>query len=91
MILIWPLVQRSVIIMIETSEIITGQGPDLNSSEEFHDRFLTPALANQALFDYLAEKISQLCYERSWYAKKAGCLIINLLLNKMPLVWTMHQ
>ena len=87
----WPLVKRSVTIMIETSQIITGKGPDLNSLEEFQDRFLTPALANQALFDYLAEKISNICYERSWYAKKAGCLIINLLLNKMPLVWTMKQ
>ena len=27
---------------------------------------------NKVFFDYLAEKICQLCYERSWYAKKAG-------------------
>ena len=87
----WTLVQRSVTIMIKTSEIITGQGLDLNVSDEYHDKFLSPCLANQALFDYLAEKISQLCYERSWYAKKAGCMIINLLLNKMPLIWTIQQ
>ncbi len=27
---------------------------------------------NKVFFDYLVEKICQLCYERSWFAKKAG-------------------
>lgn len=27
---------------------------------------------NKVFFDYLVEKMCQLCYERSWYAKKAG-------------------
>lgn len=27
---------------------------------------------NKVFFEYLSEKICQLCYERSWFAKKAG-------------------
>jgi hypothetical protein len=92
----WPIVQRSILIMIETSEIVSGgaslvaSGSSTASQADAdtstpttvaaaaaaatakRDLFLKPNLANQALFDYLAEKICQLCYERSWYAKKAG-------------------
>lgn len=79
----WSLVQRAILILIETSEIVTG-GASLSlisaegNSKESH--FLKPNLANLALFDYLAEKMCQLCYERSWYAKKAGYTWISLSL-----------
>ena len=77
----WMAVQRSIMIMIETSEIVSG-GVNLNhncndlSNDEANgsnqQQLLRSDLANIALFDYLAEKLSNLCYERSWYAKKAG-------------------
>ncbi|CAF0709284.1 unnamed protein product [Brachionus calyciflorus] len=87
----WPLVQRVVSIIIETSDIINGQSQLMNYQEDTHDKYLRSQLANQAMFEYLADKISQLCYERSWYAKKAGCLIMNLFVNKMPLIWLLQQ
>ena len=76
----WLTVQRSILIMIETSEIVSG-GLNLNhnyndllidQASESSQQLLCSDLANIALFDYLAEKLSNLCYERSWYAKKAG-------------------
>ena len=35
------------------------------------DQISSKNLANLAIFDYLAEKLSKLCYDRCWYAKKA--------------------
>ena len=67
----WPVAQRSVLIIIETSEIISG-GIHLSENKQSDSYLLRGNLANSALFDYLAEKVSSLCYERSWYAKKAG-------------------
>lgn len=67
----WPIVQRSVLIIIETSEIISG-GVHLSDEKQSDSYLLRNSLANIAFFDYLAEKVSNLCYERSWYAKKAG-------------------
>ena len=52
----WPIIQRELIIIIEINQIIDA-GFEVN---------------NKVFFDYLAEKMYQLCYERSWYAKKAG-------------------
>jgi hypothetical protein len=52
----WQIIQRQLIIVIEICEIVC----DGNSFNYL------------PLFDYLAEKVCQLCYERSWYAKKAG-------------------
>lgn len=71
----WPIVQRSILIIIETSEIITG-GIHLNANKYTDSYLLRSGLANSAFFDYLAEKVANLCYERSWYAKKAGLEII---------------
>jgi hypothetical protein len=79
----WPVAQRAVLIMIEISEIVSsGSSFDYNykvNEENLTDadsiesiQNLRPNLANLALFDYLAEKICHLCYERSWNAKKAG-------------------
>lgn len=83
----WSIVQRSLLIIIETSEIVSENQIDLTNENQA----LRNSLPNQALFDYLAEKASNLCYERSWFAKKSGCLIINFLSNKMPLIWTLQQ
>ena len=77
----WPIAQRAILIIIEISEIVnvetsfssnyrfSGENLEDKSSSDFN---LRPNLVNQALFDYLAEKICHLCYERSWNAKKAG-------------------
>jgi transformation/transcription domain-associated protein len=71
----WSIVERSIKIMIETSQLVTNishnqqqqQQRDVNFKKRTHTNFI-----NLALFDYLAEKICSLCYERSWFAKKAG-------------------
>ena len=70
----WPIAQRSILIIIECSEIISSRANfEYNQAEsEEQMNMLRPNLANLALFDYLAEKVNHLCYERSWYAKKAG-------------------
>jgi transformation/transcription domain-associated protein len=52
----WQIIQRQLIIIIEICETVC----DDNNFNHL------------PLFDYLAEKVCQLCYERSWYAKKAG-------------------
>ncbi len=74
----WPVAQRSILIIIETSEIFSSEsnlnynyGPKEDSGKETEQN-MRPNLINLALFDYLAEKMCHLCYERSWYAKKAG-------------------
>ncbi|RNA03191.1 Transformation transcription domain-associated, partial [Brachionus plicatilis] len=88
----WSLVQRTILIIIETSEIVSNTKSSLAQSQmAADDACVGSNLANLAMFDYLAEKLSQLCYERSWYAKKAGCLVLKLLTSKMPLQWTLQQ
>jgi transformation/transcription domain-associated protein len=90
----WCVVQRAVVIMIETSEVITYANDEASSSSSSSSSSLSlfrPNLANLALFDYLAEKVCQLCYERSWYAKKAGCLIVRLLSKRMPFIWVIQN
>lgn len=82
----WPCVQRAIMVMIETSEVVSynhNTAHSISSSSSIY----RPNLVNLALFDYLAEKVGQLCYERSWYAKKAGCFVIRLLSKRMPFVW----
>lgn len=86
----WSVAQRALLIMIETSEIITG-GVHLSETKQNESYLLRSNLANYALFDYLAEKIAHLCYERSWYAKKAGCQMIKLMCKKLPLVWVISN
>ena len=79
----WPVAQRVILTMIEISEIVSSGSnydylykidgdtlADANSIEAIQN--LRPNLVNLALFDYLAEKICHLCYERSWNAKKVG-------------------
>ena len=72
--------------MIETSEIVCECEQNESKMETDSDiqeadnaesiisekQIMRKNLANLAMFDYLAEKLSNLCYERSWYAKKAG-------------------
>lgn len=88
----WYVVQRSISIIIETSEIIlNNKFEQLLELEEYNEILVESNLANFAMFDYVAEKLSQLCYERSWYAKKAGCLVLKLLTNRMPIQWTLQQ
>jgi hypothetical protein len=79
----WPVAQRAILTIIEISEIVSSgsnfdsinklkkeSSSDSNSTENIQN--LRPNLVNSALFDYLAEKICHLCYERSWNAKKVG-------------------
>lgn len=81
----WLMAQRSVILMIEITELVSGyETTNL-------DDVMRPDFVNLALFDYLAEKACHLCYERSWYAKKAGCMLIKLLSQRMPFVWTLNH
>jgi transformation/transcription domain-associated protein len=89
----WPTVQRYILIMIETSEIVAGDSfLDSEKINELNSKYiLRDNLPNLALFDYLAEKINQLCYERSWLAKKASCQIIRLLTQKMPFAWVLNN
>jgi transformation/transcription domain-associated protein len=77
----WPVVQRMILITIEVSEIVSGGahlthnysfGGEANESVIDEKNLGRPNLANVSLFDYLGEKINQLCHERSWFAKKAG-------------------
>lgn len=85
----WPCVQRIILVMIETSEVISyggSSGEWILKSQTYRQN-----LVNLALFDYLAEKVCQLCYERSWFAKKAGCFVIRLLRKRMPFVWLLNN
>ncbi len=78
----WPVIQRAVLIMIEVSEIVSYPSDETdkqdtdnieNESVLFRDeQIMAKNFANLALFDYLGEKLSNLCYERSWYAKKSA-------------------
>ena len=73
----WKVIERSILIIIETSEIITNSYVVFEENET-DNRIISKEqvsrrnLANLALFNYFAEKIVNLSYERSWYAKKAG-------------------
>lgn len=87
----WYLTQRSLSIIVETSQIVSNNAHSQADYHKNNDSFHENNLANLALFDYLVEKLSQLCYERSWYAKKAGCMMLKILINKMPLQWTLQQ
>ncbi|XP_043460946.1 transformation/transcription domain-associated protein-like [Leptopilina heterotoma] len=37
--------------------------------------------------EYLFEKLTSLCYENPWYSKLGGCMVIEFLIQKMPLKW----
>lgn len=39
------------------------------------------------IMQYLAEKMSGLCYERPWYAKVGGCIALRFLCQHMSLRW----
>ena len=43
------------------------------------------------LMDYMSEKLCALCYERPWYAKLGGCIAIQFLLERLPLLWLMNH
>jgi transformation/transcription domain-associated protein len=85
----WPCVQRVILLMIETSEVVSYDDSAVRITSA--DNIYRPNLVNLALFDYLAEKVGQLCYERSWYAKKAGCFVIRLLSRRMPFIWVLNN
>ncbi|XP_060810438.1 transcription-associated protein 1 isoform X2 [Amyelois transitella] len=39
------------------------------------------------LMEYLAERMSALCYERAWYAKLGGCMSVKFMFEKMTPEW----
>lgn len=39
------------------------------------------------IMQYLAEKMSNLCYERPWYAKMGGCIALKFLYEHMSMRW----
>ncbi|XP_047506869.1 transcription-associated protein 1 isoform X1 [Pieris napi] len=39
------------------------------------------------LMEYLAERMSSLCYERAWYAKLGGCIAVKFMFEKMAPEW----
>ncbi|XP_028033958.1 transcription-associated protein 1 isoform X2 [Bombyx mandarina] len=39
------------------------------------------------LMEYLAERMSALCYERAWYAKFGGCIAVKFMVEKMAPEW----
>ncbi|KAL4715075.1 hypothetical protein ACJJTC_012122 [Scirpophaga incertulas] len=39
------------------------------------------------LMEYLAERMSALCYERAWYAKLGGCIAVKFMVEKMAAEW----
>ncbi|XP_038211764.1 transcription-associated protein 1 isoform X1 [Zerene cesonia] len=39
------------------------------------------------LMEYLAERMSALCYERAWYAKLGGCIAVKFMFEKMAPEW----
>lgn len=39
------------------------------------------------LMEYLAERMSALCYERAWYTKLGGCIAIKFMAEKMAPEW----
>ncbi|KAI0213609.1 Transformation/transcription domain-associated protein [Lamellibrachia satsuma] len=44
------------------------------------------------LFEYLAERMCSLCYDRAWYSKLGGCQAIKFMFEKMSLRWVLdHQ
>ena len=63
----WSIAQRVLALLVEVSEIVCGGAHLAEPRHMFREN-----LANLALFDYLAEKAAYLCYERSWFAKRAG-------------------
>lgn len=43
------------------------------------------------LMEYLCEKMVSLCYERAWYAKYGGCIVINMLFERMTKRWVLQH
>ena len=43
------------------------------------------------LMEYLAKKMSSLCYERAWFAKLGGCVAINFFFEKMEIKWILKH
>ncbi|KAL7293008.1 hypothetical protein TKK_0013455 [Trichogramma kaykai] len=43
------------------------------------------------LTEYIAEKMSSLCYERAWYAKLGGCMSIKFLFERMTTKWVLKH
>lgn len=39
------------------------------------------------LMEYLAERMSALCYERAWYTKLGGCIAVKFMSEKMAPEW----
>lgn len=39
------------------------------------------------LFEYLAERMCSLCYDRAWYAKLGGCIAVSFLYERMSIRW----
>lgn len=39
------------------------------------------------MMQYLADRMINLCYENSWYAKKGGCIALKYLCEQMTITW----
>ncbi|XP_041986434.1 transcription-associated protein 1 isoform X2 [Aricia agestis] len=62
----------ALVLMIETAATV------LNSKER---------ACRLPLMEYLAERMSALCYERAWYAKLGGCIAVKFMFEKMAPEW----
>lgn len=62
----------ALVLIIETAATITG-------SKERACRL--------PLMEYLAERMSALCYERAWYAKLGGCIAVKFMCENMSPEW----
>ena len=51
-----------------------------------------PQACQLPLFEYVAERMCDLCYLRAWYSKYGGCRAIKSLYERMSFKWVLdHQ
>lgn len=62
----------ALVLMIETAAMVLG-------SKERACRL--------PIMEYLAERLSSLCYERAWYTKLGGCIAIKFMIDRMAPEW----
>nr|XP_054766791.1 transformation/transcription domain-associated protein-like [Lytechinus pictus] len=40
-----------------------------------------------SIFEYVADRMCNCCYERAWYAKLGGCIAIKFMMENMDMCW----
>ncbi|XP_072179557.1 transformation/transcription domain-associated protein-like [Diadema setosum] len=40
-----------------------------------------------SIFEYVADRMCNCCYERAWYAKLGGCIAIKFMMENMDICW----